>query len=233
MKSASMLCSKFIAPGVVLVLALMSAAAVTKAAENNSLPVKKADQQTTRNTHVAPLARVGETAPDFTLLDQFGKKRSLSDYRGQVIVLEWTNPGCPFIVRHYNEKTMIDLQAKFGGKKLTWLRINSTNKKHQDYMTGKETQAWAKKVGVEGPILNDSEGLVGHLYGAKTTPHMFVVDASGKLAYSGAIDDDPRGSKSAEDRVNYVGVLLTGWQSGGKISPTANDSYGCGVKYAK
>lgn len=184
--------------------------------------------------HGGTAARVGELAPNFTLTDQFGKEQKLSDYRGKTVVLEWTNPGCPFVVRHYKAGTTTGLQKTFGGEKgdaIVWLRINSTNNDHKDYLTAKETQAWAKEVGVNGPVLDDSEGLVGHLYGAKTTPHMFVIDSKGILTYSGALDDDPRGNK--EKPSNFIHTILTGYQSGEKVEASANDSYGCSIKYRK
>jgi peroxiredoxin len=185
-------------------------------------------------SHKAKTARVGEAAPDFTLTDQFGKAHKLSDYAGKVVVLEWTNPGCPFVVRHYKAGTTTTLQKTFGGEKgdaIVWLRINSTNKGHKDYLDAKGTQAWAKEVGVNGPVLDDSDGVVGHLFGAKTTPHMFVINAKGILSYSGALDDDPRGSK--EKPSNFVQTILTGYQTGEKVDAFANDSYGCSIKYQK
>jgi len=176
-------------------------------------------------------AQVGKPAPDFTLLDQAGVKQTLSAYRGKVVVLEWFNPGCPFVKRHYTAKTMTDLQKKYGSDKLVWLRVNSTNKDHRDYLTDSGTTAWLVAEKVTGPSLSDADGAVGRLYGAKTTPHMFIVDQAGLLVYSGSIDNDPRGSLAADKRVNYVDLALTSWKAGKDIPPTANDPYGCGVKY--
>lgn len=189
------------------------------------------------HTHAPRAARVGEAAPDFTLVDQNGTKHTLSQYQGKVVVLEWTNPGCPFVVRHYESGTMVNLEKAFKTTEkdanVVWLRINSTNKDHRDYMSAKANQEWARKVGINGPILDDSKGAVGHLYGAKTTPHMFVINAKGVLVYSGAIDDDPRGSKKPGERNNYVDGILTSFTSGNTVEPFANDSYGCNVKYPK
>ncbi|MFQ5608374.1 MAG: redoxin domain-containing protein [Candidatus Zixiibacteriota bacterium] len=181
------------------------------------------------------VARVGQPAPDFELVDQFGKAHTLSQYEGKVVVLEWINPNCPFVKRHYQAGTMVNLQEKFGksGKNVVWLRINSTHISHPDYYDAKATQAWAKKNKVEGAVLDDSRGTVGHLFDAKTTPHMFIVNAKGVLVYSGAIDNDPRGSKAADKTENYVDAILTGWKKADKIKPFANDSYGCNVKYKK
>ncbi|MBN4076412.1 redoxin domain-containing protein [Gemmatimonas aurantiaca] len=187
-----------------------------------------------KGVHKPTTARVGEAAPDFTLTDQSGKAHKLSEYKGKTVILEWTNPRCPFVVRHYKAGTTTGLQKQFGGEKgedIVWLRINSTNADHRDHLTAKETQAWAKEVGVNGPVLDDTNGAVGHLFGAKTTPHMYVINAKGILTYSGAIDDDPRGKK--EKPSNFIQTILANYQSGKKVEAFANDSYGCSIKYSK
>lgn len=178
-------------------------------------------------------AQVGKPAPDFTLVDQDGKKRTLSDYGGKMIILEWINPGCPFVVRHYKSKTMTGLEKKYGSENLVWLRINSTNKDHRDYLDSKGSQKWTKSVNVNGPMLNDADGKIGFLYAAKTTPHMFMIDPSGLLIYSGAIDDDSYGKKEKSERVNYVGAILENWKNGKTIEPSYQKPYGCSIKYTK
>lgn len=212
--------------------------AADKAAGNagNAEPTKTSESKPTSAIVETPIpARVGMPAPNFRLVDQFGKMHELSQYKGKLVVMEWINPGCPFVVRHYKAGTMANLQEKFGGKgkDLVWLRINSTNTSQRDYRDAKATRAWAGEYELSGAILDDSKGIVGHMFEAKTTPHMFVINAKGILVYSGAIDNDPRGKKEAEKRENYINAILTGWSDGEKIESFANDSYGCSVKYEK
>jgi peroxiredoxin len=172
---------------------------------------------------------VGEKAPTFKLTDLNGKAHALDQYQGKVVVLEWINPNCPFSDRQAREKTMVDLNKKYG--QVVWLGINSTNPKHQDYLPPAEHLAWAKKNGIGYSILYDPTGSVGHAYGAKTTPHMFIVDASGKIAYNGAIDDDPSGRKAKPARVNYVDSGLAAELAGRAVAPAVTQPYGCSVKY--
>jgi peroxiredoxin len=172
---------------------------------------------------------VGETAPAFQLKDLNGKTRSLADAKGKVVVLEWINPNCPFSDRHAREKTMSELSKKYGS--VVWLGINSTNPEHRDYLQPAEHLAWTKKNGVNYPVLYDPAGAVGHAYGAKTTPHMFVIDEQGKIVYNGAIDDDPSGRKPRPERANYVDGALTAEQGGKSIDPATTKPYGCSVKY--
>lgn len=173
----------------------------------------------------AAVAAVGAAAPGFTLEDQTGKKVSLSDFAGKIVVLEWINPDCPFVQRHARAKTMSTLAAKYQGSGVVWLGINSTN-----YM-GKENNAkWIAENGLPYAVLDDHTGEVGHMYGAKTTPHMYVIDGSGKLVYAGGIDDDPGGSKGA-GAMNYVDKALTELTAGKQVSTPESRPYGCSVKY--
>lgn len=142
-----------------------------------------------------------KTAPKFELLDQSGNKISLHGLKGKTVVLEWTNPECPFVRRHYREHTMEQLSAKFGSD-VTWLAINSTH--FQDAAVNKR---WSDEQKLSYPVLSDQSGAVGKQYGAKTTPHMFVINSSGALVYEGAIDDDPHGENTT--RKNYVDGALT------------------------
>src|SRR5262245_44749875 len=135
-------------------------------------------------------ATVGQTAPEFTLKDQDGKEVDLAKLRGKIVVLEWTNPDCPFVQRHYEAKTMSPLADKFRDRDVVWLAVNSTH-----YMDAAKDRAWRSQQGFPYPVLDDRGGTVGGAYGAKTTPHMFVIDRKGALVYAGAIDDDPPGSK--------------------------------------
>jgi len=172
---------------------------------------------------------VGETAPAFQLKDLDGKTHSLADYKGKVVVLEWLNPNCPFSDRHAREKTMSSLAQKYG--QVAWLGINSTSASHRDFLQPAEHKAWAKKNGVTYTVLYDETGKVGKAYDAKTTPHMFIVDEQGRIAYNGAIDDDPSGRTAAAQRTNYVGGGLIAELAGKKLDPAATKPYGCSVKY--
>ena len=169
---------------------------------------------------------MGDPAPDFTLTDQNGVEVTLSKVTG-VRVLEWTNPDCPFVQRHYQAGTMKRLAAEYGSKGVTWLTINSTN-----YMDAEANRKFAQTYDLSQEILVDQSGKVGHLYGAATTPHMFVIDAGGKIVYAGAIDDDPRGSEGAS-ATNYVAAALDEVLAGKPVAVAETKPYGCSVKYAK
>jgi peroxiredoxin len=174
-------------------------------------------------------AAVGESAPAFQLKGADGKFYSLADYKGKTVVLEWVNPNCPFSDRHARERTMSDLHKKYG--EVVWLGINSTNPKSSDYLMPEATLAYNQKNGINYPVLYDTSGQVGHAYEAKTTPHMFIIDPHGKLAYVGAIDDDPSGRKGKAERLNYVDGGLTAEKAGRAIDPATTKPYGCSVKY--
>jgi len=171
-------------------------------------------------------AGVGDTAPDFTLTDQNGAQVTLSKVEG-LRVLEWVNPDCPFVQRHYKAGTMKRLAAEYAGKGVTWLSINSTH-----YMDQESDQKFATAHGLTQHILSDPSGKVGHLYGAATTPHMFVIDSGGKIVYAGAIDDDPRGS-AGDGATNYVKAALDEVLAGKPVATPETKPYGCSVKYAK
>lgn len=182
----------------------------------------------TRAEDGRPTASVGVAAPGFSLEDQTGKKVSLSDFSGKkIVVLEWINPDCPYVQRHYKAATMKSLAEKYKDKGVVWLAINTTH-----YMNKETNQKWITDYQLPYQILDDHEGTVGRLYGAKTTPHMFIIDKSGKLVYQGAIDDDPRGNKG-ENKVNYVAKALDELLAGKPISMSETKPYGCSVKYAK
>jgi peroxiredoxin len=172
---------------------------------------------------------VGDTAPTFTLKSVDGKTVSLSDFKGKTVVLEWMNPNCPFSARHAREKTMEDLATQHG--EVVWLGINSTNAKSGDFETPDQYKAYNAKNGITYPVLYDETGATGHAYDAKTTPHMFIIDATGKVVYNGAIDDDPSGRKEKTARLNYVGKGLSAEESGATPNPATTKPYGCTVKY--
>jgi len=170
----------------------------------------------------------GDTAPAFTLADSAGKTLSLADSKGKIVVLEWTNPDCPFVKRHNAEGTMKKLETTYAERGVVWLTINSTH-----YMDSAANAAYAKKEGISWPVLVDQDGAVGHLYGAVTTPHMYIIDAKGAVVYDGAIDDDPRGKKEAGDRTDYVAAALDELLAGKAVSTPETKPYGCSVKYKK
>ena len=174
---------------------------------------------------------VGETAPAFSLKGVDGKSYSLADYKGKVVVLEWVNPNCPFSDRHAREKTMSELNKKYGQKQVVWLGINSTNASHRDFLKPAEHLAYNQKNGINYPVLYDETGKTGKAYDAKTTPHMFIIDPQGKIAYNGAIDDDPSGRKSKVERVNFVDGGLSAELASKAVDPATTKPYGCGVKY--
>jgi len=176
-----------------------------------------------------PGVDVGDTAPAFTLSDSAGNSVSLADFKGKIVVLEWVNPDCPFVKRHYQEGTMKNLTSAYSeSMDVVWLTINSTN-----YMDAAANAAFAKKEGITWPILVDQDGTVGHAYGAATTPHMFVIDAEGTVVYNGAIDDDPRGNMETGARTNYVSDALNDIAAGKTVSTPETKPYGCSVKYKK
>ncbi len=172
---------------------------------------------------------VGETAPAFQLKDLNGKAHSLADYKGKMVVLEWINPNCPVSDRHAREKTMTDLAKKHGD--VVWLGINSTNPESRDFLKPAEHLAWNQKNGIAYTVLYDETGKVGKAYGAQTTPHMFIVDRAGKLAYNGAIDNDPSGRNPRAERANYVDGGVVAKKAGKAPNPATTKAYGCSVKY--
>jgi peroxiredoxin len=170
-------------------------------------------------------ATVGKPAPDFTLADETGEEHTLSDYRGETVVLEWTNPECPYVQRHYKSETMTKTLEKLGGAdEVTWLAIDSSH-----FNKPEDSKAWKKKQGFDYPVLQDPEGKVGQTYGAKTTPHMYVIDDEGVLRYKGAIDDSPNGEK--DDPTNYALQAVQALHNDAKVEPKTTKPYGCSVKY--
>lgn len=175
---------------------------------------------------------VGNVVPDFSLVDLNGKVVKLSDFKDKIVVLEWSNPNCPFVQRVYKEKIMTTVQKEFTQKGIVWIIINSTNPKHRDYREPKELQKIYSEWGaVYTAYLMDPDGKVGRMFDAKTTPHMFIIDKNGKLVYNGAIDDDPRGEK--KEKINYVRNALNEILAGKPVSVSITKPYGCSVKYAE
>jgi len=166
---------------------------------------------------------IGDNAPVFSLQNQKGDLINLSDYKENIVVLEWINPDCPYVQRHYKEGTMKMLSEKYS-EKIVWLAVNSTY-----YMDNKTNRDWKNKYQLEYSILNDNTGTVGKSFGAKTTPHMFIIK-SGVIVYAGAIDNDRWGKKS-DGRVNYVDLGLSEVLNSKGISTSETKPYGCSVKY--
>ena len=172
-------------------------------------------------------ATVGQPAPGFTLKDQDGAEVDLAKLRGKIVVLEWTNPDCPFAQRHAEAKTMSKLADRYRGKGVVWLGVDSTS-----YLDAARDRTWRSEHKLPYPVLDDHKGTVGTAYGAKTTPHMFVIDGSGTVVYAGAIDDDATGDKGKQAR-NYVAEALDEVTAGQPVKLAETKPYGCSVKYAK
>jgi peroxiredoxin len=175
----------------------------------------------------------GAPAPAFSVADTDGKPVRLADFRGKYVVLEWTNPECPFVQKHYVSKNMQGLQKEWGGQDVVWLSINSTNAQHSEYKTAAAMASWMRAQGsAQKATLIDGTSETGRAYAAKTTPHMFVIDPAGKVIYNGAIDDK-RSANPADTKVatNHVRVALTEALAGKPVTTAVTAPYGCSVKY--
>jgi hypothetical protein len=175
----------------------------------------------------------GDSAPNFTLTDLSGQKHSLSDYKGKFVVLEWNNPGCPFVHKHYDSGNMSKLQDAARAKGVVWLTINSSATGQQGDQSTAQIQQFLKSDHANPTAyLRDKDGAVGHLYDAKTTPDMYIINPSGKLVYQGAIDSKP--TPDPEDipkATNYVKVALDESIAGKSVTPATTKPYGCHVEY--
>ncbi|MDP2819805.1 MAG: thioredoxin family protein [Polaromonas sp.] len=177
-------------------------------------------------------ATVGQAAPDFSTTDTSGKTRKLSDFKGKLVVLEWTNPGCPFVQKHYRGN-MQSLQKEFTGKGVVWLAVNSTETGSGDYLVPLKLASWmTEKQALPSATLMDESGKIGQLYGARTTPHMYIVSPQGRLVYAGAIDSIA--SAQVDDiktATNYVRQGLNEALAGKPLSVASSRAYGCSIKY--
>ncbi len=180
----------------------------------------------------SPLA-IGELAPDFKLRDLDGQEHQLSSFKGKYVVLEWTNYECPFVRKHYDTGNMQALQKKFTGEDVVWLSIcSSAQGKQGHFSPEKWKELVVEKKANPTAILLDSEGVVGNLYMARTTPEMFIIDPQGKLVYMGAIDDKPgRDHEEIKTAVNYIEQAFAEIKAGKPLSMPVTRSYGCSVKY--
>jgi hypothetical protein len=185
----------------------------------------------TAPVHAAPA--IGQPAPDFTLTDSSGKPRSLSEFKGMTVVLEWSNPGCPFVQKHYTSANIPGQQKTATSDGVVWLVVNSSAKGQQGDIDGAEAtrvmNGWNAK---QSAYLFDRDGKVGHLYAAKATPNLYVIDASGTLRYSGAIDSIPSADRADIPRATqYVPQALSEIAAGKPVSKPLTQPYGCSVKY--
>jgi peroxiredoxin len=177
---------------------------------------------------------IGKQAPDFKLMSAGGKEISLSDYKGKYVVLEWFNPDCPFVRKHYNSQNMQQLQKHYTEQGVIWLVISSSAEGKQGYCTTqKAIEIINEKKMHPTAFLLDHDGKVGRMYDARTTPHMFVINQEGKLIYNGAIDDKSSTDvEDIKDAKNYVKAALDEALSGKNVSVSLTQPYGCSVKYA-
>ena len=181
----------------------------------------------------AATAVVGQPAPAFSVSDASGKAVSLADFKGKTVVLEWVNPGCPYVRKHYDSANMQATQKGAADKGVVWLAVNSTSPGHGDYKKPADMAAWMQQQKAAAThTLMDGDGKLGKAYGARTTPHMYVVDAKGVLAYAGGIDDKPSSNPAdVKTAKNYVNAALGDLQAGKPVAQATTRPYGCSVKY--
>src|SRR5260370_3357862 len=183
-----------------------------------------------------PVARavgMGDRAADLTAVDSNGKSQRLGDYKCKYVVLEWHNQGCPYTKKHYESGNMQRLQKEWTAKGVVWLTVISSAPGTQGYVTPTQENDYVKKMnGAPTAVLMDPGGTLGHLYAAKTTPHMFIIAPEGTLIYNGAIDDHPTSDQAdIAGSKNYVSAALGEALSGKPVSDAATRPYGCSVKY--
>jgi peroxiredoxin len=176
---------------------------------------------------------VGQAAPEFKVKDTSGKEQSLAAYKGKFVVLEWTNPGCPFVQKHYDTSNMQNTQKAAEAKGAVWLTVSSSAPDQGDYKKPSELAAWLKAKGAAPTAtLMDDDGKIGQAYGARTTPHMYVIDPKGNLVYAGAIDSKATARKEdVKGATNYVAVALDEAMAGKPVTKATSEPYGCSIKY--
>lgn len=178
-------------------------------------------------------ARIGQPAPDFRLPDTSGKPVALTDLKGRYVVLEWNNPNCPFVKKHYGSGNLQALQTRYAGAEVAWLAVNSTAAGHEDYVGPAQLATWAAAQKSHATAyLMDTDGEVARAYGARATPQMVVIDPRGVVIYNGAIDDK-RSTNPADvaGARNYVAAALDQARAGQPVSTPSTTPYGCGIKY--
>ena len=181
----------------------------------------------------AQAATVGQMAPDFTLKDVNGKTVRLSDYRGRHVVLEWNNPACPYVQKHYRSGNMQALQKEVVAKNVVWLAVNSTETSHGDYLSPAQLGRWmTEQKATPTATLMDEDGQAGRAYAARVTPHMYIVDPQGRLVYAGGIDSVASARESdIRTATNYVRNSLAESLAGKPVSQPTTRAYGCTIKY--
>jgi peroxiredoxin len=182
----------------------------------------------------ASTAVVGQPAPLFSVADTSGKAVSLADFKGKTVVLEWVNPGCPYVRKHYDSANMQATQKGATGSGVVWLAVNSTALGHYDYKKPADMAAWMQQQKASAThTLMDSDGKIGKAYAARTTPHMYVIDAKGTLAYAGGIDDKPSANPAdVKTAKNHVNAALADMAAGKAVALAVTRPYGCSVKYS-
>jgi peroxiredoxin len=177
--------------------------------------------------------QIGKVAPDFSAVDSNGKTVKLSDFKGRIVVLEWTNDGCPYVHKHYSSNNMQSLQKDETAKGIVWLTVISSAPGEQGYVTGPEANELTKSRGAAPTaVLLDPDGKVGRLYDARTTPHMFVVSAEGTLVYMGGIDNKPTANTAdIKTAKNYVRAAIDSVMAGRPVEEAVTRPYGCSVKF--
>lgn len=184
--------------------------------------------------HTQAAATPGEPAPEFDVADAAGNRHTLRDYRGQWLVLEWFNKDCPFVGKHYGSHNMQSLQNEYTSRDVTWLTVISSHQGKQGYLSPERAMEEFKshQLAASAPFLLDSSGDMGRAYGAKTTPHMFIINPEGRVVYAGAIDDNDSANPAViKDSKNYVAAALDEALQGEPVTVASTRPYGCSVKY--
>lgn len=198
-------------------------------------PTEPAATAPTPSAEPAAEGVVGKPAPDFTLQDLDGNEVTLSSFKGKTVVLEWFNPGCPYVKNSHTVGSLVDTAKRHTANAVVWLAINSNAAGKQGHEPA-DNAAAAKTWGLEHPILRDVDGKVGKAYGATNTPHMFVIDKDGTVVYAGAIDNSPDGERKSpqggDTVINYVDAALEALAAGKPVATPSTKAYGCSVKYA-
>jgi peroxiredoxin len=185
-------------------------------------------------TQRGPVVPVGSIAPAFSIPDDRGTARSLADFKGKYVVLEWHEKGCPYVTKHYKTGHMQALHKAWMDRGVAWLLINSSAEGFHSYLTPEESRAYAATLKAHPPMLLDTTGKVGKAYGVTTALHMVIIDPTGKVVYNGAIDDQPKSEAgSLVGAKNYVDAALTALLAGKPVATASSVPYGCEVHYGK
>ncbi len=211
-------------------IGLLLAAGCSRPDANSSAPT---DPSSGSSAQAPANAEIGKPAPDFTLPDLEGRMTHLGDYRGKVVVLEWFNPGCPFVNLSHTKGSLNGTAARHQAEGIVWIGVDSAGAGMQG-SDPKEIREAVTRFNLTHPVLRDTTGAVGHAYGATNTPHLFVIDKQGTLVYAGAIDNSPDAegqSPQGGPLVNYVDAALADLAAGRPVQTAQTKAYGCGVKY--